>query len=166
MKTKKAQVQNMETIAVVLVIIMLIIFGVVYATNQRKKSLGNEIERLEGIDAMRVTTNTLSMDFVRCSQLEANLETCVDYHKIKALEQETKKEKNYEYFYRLFGDTEIKLIIHKNITNTDLENENITIYEMQDKENKTKILIRTPVTVKEIVNDTNYFAIMEVSVFK
>ncbi len=166
MKTKKAQVQNMETVAVVIIIIILIIFGIVYATNQRKGSLENEMEKLKDIDAMRITTNTLSMDFVRCSQLEANLETCVDYHKILALQKQTKNDKNYEYFYRLFGDTELKLVILKNITDSRLDAENITIYEAQETENRTKVLIRTPVTVKEIVKDINYFAVMEVTIFR
>lgn len=166
MKTKKAQVQNMETVAVVIIIIILIIFGIVYATNQKKTSLEGEVQRLKDIDVMKLTTNIINMDFVRCSQLEANLETCVDYHKILALKDETTKDKNYEYFYHLFGDTEIKLIILKNLTNTELDTENITIYEAQETENRTKIPINTPVTVKEIVTDVNYFAIMEVTVFR
>ncbi|MFP4567923.1 MAG: hypothetical protein ACLFN8_03180 [Candidatus Woesearchaeota archaeon] len=166
MKQKKAQIQNMETIAVVIIIIILIIFGLVYAANQRKGTAEIQKSITQDTNAMKLTTNTMNLDFVKCSSFEANLETCVDYHKIKALANHTTREENYLYFNNIFGNTKIELQIIKNITNSTLQNENITLYTTFDTENKTTINIRTPVTVKEPVKNTNYFAIMEVKVYR
>jgi hypothetical protein len=163
---KKAQIQNMETITVVIIIVMMIIFGLIYASSQRQDSIQRDRERISDTEAMLITKNTLNLDVVKCSQSEASLETCIDYHKIKALSENAKKEENIFYFNRLFGNSDIRIIILKNLTQNQ-ENENITIHNTtQNEEYVNKVQIRTPVTVKEPVHNINYFSIIEVTAYR
>ena len=164
MKNKKAQIQNMETITVVIIVMILIVIGIVYATNQKKASLTEERERTKDIEAMTTATNVLSMDFLKCTRGSATRETCIDYYKIKALNNNVFKEENYLHFYRLFGESKIEIKIIKNITGK--ENENRTIYSWEDTENKTSIIIKTPITIEDAVWNINYFGIMEVTAYR
>lgn len=161
---KKAQIQNMETITVVIIIIILIVIGIVYAANQKKDTLKDQRETNQDLKAMEIATNAINQDFMKCSTAQANLESCVDYHKIKALAQQTKKDENYLYFYRLFEDSKVNINILKSIT-TNQPDENITIYEVQG-ETRTTIPIRIPITVNNQINNHNYFAIMEVQTYR
>lgn len=162
--TKKAQIQNMETITVVIIIIILIVIGVVYASNQRRSSLEEERQRVQDLEAMKVATNTLNLEFLKCSEARAISDICIDYFKIKALSEKSTLDENIFYFNSLFGDSNIQVNILKNIS-LNQENENITLFEVPI-ENKTTIKTRIPVTVKDAVRDINFFAIMEVSVFR
>ena len=163
---KKAQIQNMETITVVIIVIILIIFGIVYASNQKKQSLLEERERIKDMEAMVITTNALNMDFITCTLAGSSEETCVDYYKIKALEKNVFKEDNYLYFYYLFQDSKIEINILKNITDPTSVNEKILIYNATNMENKSRILIKTPITVKDVTQNINYFGIMEVTAYR
>ena len=156
----------METITVVIIIIILIVLGIVYASNQRRSSMEQERERSRDLDAMIITTNVLNMDFVRCSQLETTQDACADYYKIKALSEHAMKEENRLFFNRLLGDAEITVRIMKNISFSDQDNENITLFRPTGTENKSRIMINTPIIVNDPVRNINYFALMEVIAFR
>lgn len=165
-KTKKAQIQNMETITVIIIIIVLIIFGIVYATSQRTDSLEQERIRTQDLKAMEIATNALNMNFVKCSEAGASIEACADYYKIKTLNKTTMTDENLMHFYRLFGDSKIKVNIYKNLTAPNEENQKITIYSAPGMENKSQMMIRTPINVRDPVQRKTYFAIMEVTAFR
>lgn len=163
---KKGQIQNMETIAVVIIIIILIVIGIVYASGQKRDSLLREREKTKDLEAMEIATNTLSLDFVKCTEKEAQLGACMDYYKIKALSNKLFLDENYMHFARIFKDSNIEIKIMKNLTSSIDENENITIFTIPNTENKTRMMIKSPIIVKDSVRNLNYFAIMEVTVFR
>lgn len=165
MKQKKAQIQNMETITVVIIIIILIIFGIVYAGNQRKQSLEREEEKTEGFRAMEIVTNTLNMDFVKCSEGGTTYSACLDYYKIQALSEQSTTEENYIHFFKLLGNSQINLTIHKNISFHDETNEVMELFTSINTENLSKTRITTPVIVQDPVKKINYFGLMEVAIY-
>ena len=141
-------------------------FGIVYAANQRKDSIDRDKEKNLDYDAMEITTNTLNLDFVKCGEGGTTHSSCADYYKLKALSEHTQKEQNRLYFFRLFGESEINVTILKNIS-FNQDNEVIQLYnvpETEEKQNTIKVI--TPITVKDPVSDINYFALMEVSIFR
>ena len=156
----------METITVVIIIMILIIFGIVYAANQRQESSERERDRQEDYQAMEITTNTLNLDFLKCTEGGATHDSCIDYYQALSLSEKTMLEENYIHFYRLFGESRINITILKNITSPNQETKEIQLYTTRDTENKTTISVKIPITVRDPIRDKNYFSIMEVAVFR
>lgn len=155
----------MESITVVIIIIILIVFGVVYASNQRRSSIEQERQRVQDLEAMKIATNTLNLEFVKCSEAEAVSDTCIDYFKIMALSKESRSDDNIFFFNSLFGDSRIVVSVLKEISSNQ-ENKNITLFEAPMIQNKSRITVRTPVTVNNPVSNINFFGVMEVSIFR
>jgi len=167
--TKKAQIQNMETITVIIIIMLLITFGLVYASSQRRESIKEEQQQIKDLEVMTITTNILNLDFVKCTESEIIIYACVDYYKIKALAEKTRTEENYLHFYRIFGESDIKIKIYRDISFPNHEfliNQNITIYNITNTENMSQKLIRTPIIIRDSVLGLNYFGIMEVIAYR
>lgn len=101
---KKAQIQFMETIFVLLILIVIIFIGIIVIYSFYTKSLNEKRESIQDIDAVTLTSSIINMPEFTCG----NQENCIDAMKILAFKS---KLKNKQYYKTLFRNMDITIDI-------------------------------------------------------
>ncbi len=86
MKEKKAQIRMSETVAVLFIFFVLVLFGIIFYYKYQQASLVEKQEELLAARAIETTSKTLFMPELICSRGEAEPEdNCFDVLKLKGL---------------------------------------------------------------------------------
>jgi hypothetical protein len=159
---KKAQLQSGETVVVIIIVTIMIIVGLVFATRNKESSIEEEVETRNDLQAMSVALATSNLNEVRCSEYGVMPNTCMDYHRIKAFNIVVSQNlhKSKDYYYPVFGNSKIDIKIL-----TAEPQENITLYDFNNSANKSSSPIFIPVIVRDSIHDINYFGILEVRTY-
>ncbi|MFH1682950.1 MAG: hypothetical protein ABIA37_04085, partial [Candidatus Woesearchaeota archaeon] len=105
----KAQIQMTETIAVLFIFFVLILFGIVFYYKYSQISFKEKQEELLGARAMEITLKTLFLPELVCSQGEAELEdNCFDMMKLRQV-NDTFANNFGDYYFYLFPYTKISI---------------------------------------------------------
>lgn len=106
-KNKSAQMQMMETIGVLFIFFVLVLFGIIFYFKFQQISLEQKEEELLAADAMDITLTALFMPEFQCSRGTAEAEdNCVDMSKLRALNG-TMPDYINDYYFNLFGFSKI-----------------------------------------------------------
>ena len=101
--TRKGQLQMTETIAILFIFFILLLFGVIFYFRYQKIAFQEKQEELLGARAMESTLKTLFMPELICSRGEAEPEdNCFDVLKLNAT-QETMQQYLDEYYFEIFS---------------------------------------------------------------
>lgn len=101
-KNIKAQIQMSETIAVLFIFFVLILFGLIFYTKYSQISFEEKREELTDRQAIDVSLKTLFLPELICSQQEAEpTENCLDLMKLEAASKTFSKYRS-EYYFNLF----------------------------------------------------------------
>jgi hypothetical protein len=164
-KNRKAQIQNMESIAVVIIIGILIVLGIVFAFKQKSSDFVEEKEKFAELDGMTISLRASNLKELKCSSFSnSGNEVCIDLYKLRALEQRVKPEnfETYRYYNNLFKKSEIAVrLIYPKREGV----ETITIYSYNNTNVDTLQTTFFPVLVYDPVKKENIFAMMEIKVF-
>lgn len=105
-KSRKAQMQMMETIGVIFIFFIIVLFGSIFYFKFQEISFQNQQEELLAGQAMDLTLVTLFFPEVQCSQGEAEAEdNCIDMSKVRALNNMMDDNPRYvtDYYFNVFG---------------------------------------------------------------
>ena len=106
---KKAQIKMSETIAVLFVFFVLVIFGVLFYFNYSKIAIKEKNDELLGRRAMEVTLQTLFLPELICSRGKAEpIDNCFDLMKLRQVNNTFRKYFS-DYYYNLFPYTKISV---------------------------------------------------------
>ena len=101
--TRKGQLQMTETIAILFIFFILLLFGVIFYFRYQKIAFQEKQEELLGARAMESTLKTLFMPELICSRGEAEPEdNCFDVLKLNAT-QEVMRQYLDEYYFEIFS---------------------------------------------------------------
>jgi len=100
---KKAQIQYMETIFVLLILIVIIFIGIIVIYSFYTKSLTDKRESLQDIDSVTLTSSIISMPEFTCGRNT----NCIDATKLLAFQIHS----NNEYYKTLFKNMDINIKI-------------------------------------------------------
>jgi len=104
---KKAQMQMMETIGVLFIFFILVLFGLVFFFKYQQASFQEKQEELVAARAMDTTLQTLFLPELQCSLGNTEPEdNCVDLGKLRALNQTMPGYIN-DYYFNLFSFSRI-----------------------------------------------------------
>ena len=131
---KKAQMQMMETIGVIFIFFVLIMFGSIFYFKFQEISFQNKQEELLAQQAMDTTLITLFFPEVQCSQGDSEAEdNCIDMVKVRALNQMMDENPRYvtDYYFNIFGyaNISVNMVYPINYSWNIYEFEKIGIYE-------------------------------------
>ncbi len=99
---KKAQLQMTETVAVLIVFFILLMFGLLFYTRFQQSSLAEQRAEFAGERAITVSLTALLLPELRCSKGDnVAVRDCVDLYKLDIAQQTMQAEK--DYYYDLFG---------------------------------------------------------------
>ncbi|HLD40232.1 MAG TPA: hypothetical protein VJB13_03755 [Candidatus Nanoarchaeia archaeon] len=122
---RKGQLQMTETIAILFIFFVLLLFGVIFYFRYQKIALQEKQEELLGTRAMESTLKTLFMSELICSRGEAEPEdNCFDVLKLNAT-QETMQKYLDEYYFEIFSYATIT------VQETYPENKTWILYDKQ-----------------------------------
>ncbi len=109
---RKAQMQMMETIGVLFIFFVLVLFGAIFYFKYQEISFQNEQEELLAQTAMDTTLVTLFLPEVQCSRGDSEAEdNCVDLAKVRALNSVMTNNPSYltDYYFNLFAYANISV---------------------------------------------------------
>lgn len=134
---KKAQSRMMETIGVLFIFFILIVFALIFYYNYQEVSLQERHRELVASRAMDTTLISLFLPELQCSRGNSEAEdNCIDLMKLRSLNQTFKRYSN-EYYFNMFGYSHIYVqMVHPG-------NKSWTIYQREklsiDSEGNTSI---------------------------
>ena len=109
MKPKKAQMQMMETMGVLFIFLMLVLFSIIFYYKYQGISLEEKQEELVAARAMDTTLKLLFLPELQCSRGEAEaIDNCIDLMKLRSLD-ESMEEYLTEYYFNLFSYANISV---------------------------------------------------------
>lgn len=139
---KQGQVQNMETISVTIIIIILIVLGLVYFADLQFLSVESQIEEQQRQRAISIAQSAANMDEVSCVQFAAPSPNCMDYHSIKSMNASMSDESFEDYYFPLFGFSTIEVEIYKD------DPENHTLYNVSREQNSSAFRRTLPILIE------------------
>ena len=106
---KKGQIRMSETVAVLFIFFVLVLFGLIFYFKYSKISIQEQHEEMLGKRAMEVTLISLFLPELICSRGEAEAEdNCFDLMKLRQANK-TFKDNFGDYYYNLFPYSRIQI---------------------------------------------------------
>jgi preprotein translocase subunit SecG len=129
----KAQIKMSETIAVLLIFFILVVFGIVFYNNYSKIAAKEKQEELLGMKAMDITLKSLFLPELICSEGKAEpKDNCFDMMKLRHVDK-VFSDHFEEYYFDLFPYTTIT-VEQLYPYEEDKEGNNKNVWVLYDKE--------------------------------
>jgi len=105
MQNKKSQIQMGESIAIIFIFFVLLIFGFVFYMNVMRSSAKVEIEENIQLKAIGIAQKASFLPELQCSEENVRTENCIDLLKLEAAYDMIKS--NNIYYYDIFESSKI-----------------------------------------------------------
>lgn len=131
LRKKKGQMQMMETIGVLFIFFILVVFGMIFYFKYQQIALQEKQEELTAARAMDSTLVALFLPELQCSRSGAEAEdNCIDISKLDALE-EVMSDYSSEYYFNIFSYSRIyvEMVYPTNYTWTIYDREKVKVDE-------------------------------------
>lgn len=169
LKMKKAQIQNMESVAVVIIIGIMIILGLVFAFNFKSDDIKKEVEQQNSILAFTVALRVSSLEELKCSSFDNSGNLCLDLFMLDSFSEyvNPQNDEAYKYYYNQFKTSQV--IIHIIYPEIEDYEDGLVLFdyapEPQPGKDYTIRKMFFPVTVLNPTTKVHHFSIMEVGVY-
>jgi hypothetical protein len=165
---KKAQMQMFESISVIIVLTVLILFGIVFYSKMQKQSIQEDTRSQTALSAVELSQRMASLPELSCSAATVRDASCIDVYKAYAFQGIMKDPVAYDYYNYLFGNARIELsIIYTGTTEIDFPTE-MLLYENNATNAKegsylqNAIPVRIPFSVYNPVTQETYLGVLNV----
>ncbi len=136
---KKGQIHISETIAVLFIFFILVVFGLVFYFKYAEYSLKEEQDQLATARAIRLTSKTLFLPELACTKGEAEAEDdCIDMMKLRNV-QEVLDLHLSDYYYSIFGYANVSVV-----REYPLPKERWTVYDLPRSFDSNQPSLLTP----------------------
>ncbi len=160
---KKSQIQMGESVAILFVFFILLIFGFVFYMNVMRSSSRAEGEENLQLKAIGIAQRASFLPELQCSEENVRVENCIDLYKLEAVSGMI--DQNRVYYYDIFESSVIRV---EKIFPDPTGNWNLYIYkdpiEESDYENKLSTFI--PVSLYDPDDKSYGFGILVVEVYR
>lgn len=170
MISTKAQIQLGESIFVVMIIIVLLVFGIVFYSQVEKDDLNTELQSFTDLDTITITQYATSLTELQCSLQEVQYPNCFDITKINAftsLIRSTGEETAKEFYFSQLGNAKVTITQIYPTSLILVPNEEYTwlIYENKpetDLANVKQAQVNIPINLYDPIRDTSAFGILTI----
>jgi hypothetical protein len=155
MRSKKSQIQIMETIAILLIFFLLIVIAFTFYLRTASFTQTQKAAKSQELESIRVSQAISFLPELQCSSKNIIEENCFDYYKLNAFEANLdKNEVYYPFFY--FSD-----IIVKEIYPSTLKEWLLYSRTKAGTSFKTSI----PILIYNPISKTRSFGVLEVNYY-
>ena len=155
---KKAQIKMFETIAILFVFFMLVIFGFIFYAKLQKITFTEERGEVSILKAIQVAERTSFLPEMQCSFDNVPDDDCIDIEKLKALRFTI--EYNIVYYFSLFEFSQIT------VTQIYPTADSWVLYDNPKKNFIDLIPIQLPVSLYNPMTDSYGFGYIDIGVYR
>lgn len=156
---RKAQIQLGETIFVLMIILLLIVFGLVFFADAEEREFEEQQEFIEELDAIALSKYLTQLSELQCSTLEVRRANCLDKYKLEALitYRENHPEQFTQFYFSELEDAKLYVqeIYPSNTTEWVLYNN--TLGERTPRRTSLSLI---PVVIYDPLLETMNFAVL------
>jgi len=159
MKGKHAQVKMGETIAILFIFFVLVLFGLIFYFQFQKS--GFERQKLEvfGQDSIGKSLQASALPELVCSRSAAeSTKVCVDLYKLEYVGDEVENNRNYYFDIFGFGKLWVEQIY-------PVSTEEWVIYDFPIENYERKVNTPMPVSIYDSVENIYYFGVLNVELY-
>ncbi len=112
MKCTRAQIQLGESIFVVIIIILLIVFGIVFYAQAQREGISDDVQQFNDLETIAITQYATSLTELECSLQEVQYPNCFDKTKLDAFIQlvdGTGEETAKEFYFSQLGNARLEI---------------------------------------------------------
>lgn len=154
---KKAQIKMTETISILVIFFILLLFGLVFYAQFQKSALLKQKQQSIEKQAISLSLRVNYLQELRCEET-VKTGTCIDLQKIKALKKIINTEQDNGFYSNLFASADIYF--------EDLINNiNYNIYNSSFANFTKRTRVRTPVLLRDVIADKDYFGVLYVDLY-
>ncbi len=153
----KGQIKMFETIAVLVVFFILLMFGLTFYSKIQKITLNRELEEIAVLKAIDTSEQISFLPELQCVGVQDI--DCIDILKIDAAEFII-DENRLDYF-DTFGFSNVFIIEVYPDTGEEWE-----IYNLPKKEDKGKLATQFPVSLHDPIEDTYSFGVLTIEIYR
>jgi len=154
---KNAQIQMMETIAVLFIFFILIVLGFVFYAKVLKGNIGLQKEESMQLNSIEIAQRASSLPELQCSEDNIISDNCIDMLKLEIASKLMQENEAYYYDRLLFSSIRINEIYPS-------EKEWI-LYKRPLEDFSSKITTNIPISLFEPIGNKHSFGIMTVELF-
>ena len=158
---KNAQIQMLETIAVLFIFFILILIGFVFYTNVLKGSIENQKEENVQLIAIEVAQRASSLPELQCSEDNIVSDNCIDLIKLETASSVIQANDIHYYDRLLFSTITVTRVYPKD----DFAANEWTLYDRPLEEFSNKILTNIPLSIFNPVTNKKSFGVMTVELY-
>ena len=160
MRSKKAQVQMMETIAVLLIFFILIVLGIMFYARVLQGNLAIEKEETLQLNAIKIAQLASVLPELQCSEDNiVSSANCIDLLKLDAASGVITRPENEIYYYDRLQFTRITIEeLYPGSNSWEL-------YDRSLADFSAKIVTNVPIQLLDPVSDDKSFGVMKIEYF-
>ena len=157
MKPRKAQLQMTETVAVLIVFFILLMFGLLFYTRFQRSSLDEQRAEFASERAITISLTSMLLPELRCSKGDnVPVRDCVDLFKLDIAQKKMHEEK--DYYFDLFGFARVSVEEYYPGKNKWL------LYENVNPEATVHVKTPIPVALYDPIQRTYRFGVLNIEV--
>jgi hypothetical protein len=157
MHGKKSQIQMLETIMVLVVFFILVIFGFIFYSKVLKSDIKNEKEENAQLGAIKIAQRASSLPELACSDGTVAIDNCIDIGKLEAVLNIMNE--NEAHYFDKFSFSKIT------VNEVYPDEKEWPIYDKPLEEYSYKGATNIPISLFDSVGGKNSFGVMNVVVF-
>jgi hypothetical protein len=159
LKSEKAQVRMTETIAILFIFFLLVLFGMIFYMRIQNATLEREQEEDVNLKAIQTAQKASYFPEFQCTT-QAELPTgCIDIYKLEAFQKILEQEKKRLYYFEVFEYSNVY------VEQVYPENKSWNIYDLKKPSYKGELKIPVPVALHDPVENTMAFGVLHVDVY-
>lgn len=154
---KRAQLQMTETVAVLIVFFILLLFGLLFYTRFQRSALDEQRAEFAGERAITISLTSLLLPELKCSKGDnVPVRDCVDLFKIDVAQQKMQEER--DYYFDLFGFARVSVEEYYPGKNKWM------LYENVNPDATSSVKTPIPVALYDPVQRTYRFGVLTIEV--
>ena len=158
---KKAQVQMAESIGVIIVVTLIILFAIILYSKINSQGINAASQTQRALSAVQLAQKVSALPELACSSTTSSETSCIDYHKAIAFSNHVQKEEFYAYYSYYFGNGRLEL----QILFPDYATESMLLYENNatSTRQQTSIPVLVPYSVSNSITRERYFGVLVIT---
>jgi len=161
---RKGQIQMMETIAVLLIFMILVALGLIFFSRMMKTGAFDKALEFQDLDSIQIAQIASALPELQCSQDNILKTNCIDLLKLRVVTENPDMISATSY-YHLFGFSSIRVI---KVFPMPLAGENEPEWELYNKRpevTRAEVPTYFPISLYNATNDLYYFGYMNVTTY-
>jgi len=161
---KKAQLQHHENIFAIVIIVIILAIAFVFMVAVDRQEQRSREQDIAALDVVKKSQVLNFLPELKCSDNNNLDPDCYDILKIEAFTQQV-SEDNF-YYRTLLGNMKIEIVRYDPSPEVNREVKRWVVYDNPKAEDSGYTLVRLPVLLKDIAEDSDYFGMIYMRVYR